>query len=108
MSDRSGADPIGPGREAEEPMGSCLTTYAVEDGVGVLRLDRPRARNAINTQMLEELLGHVASARDDEEVRALVVSSTDHLGLSAGADISEELDADGKVRRMRLFAELYD
>jgi enoyl-CoA hydratase len=85
-----------------------LTTYEVDEGVAVLRLDRPRARNAINTQMLEELLGHVASARDDEEVRALVVSSTDHLGLSAGADISEELDADGKVRRMELFAELYD
>jgi enoyl-CoA hydratase len=85
-----------------------LTTYEVSEGIAVLRFDRPAARNAINTQMLEETLGHLASAREDSEVRALVVSSTDHLGLSAGADISEELDSDGKVRRMQLFADLYD
>jgi enoyl-CoA hydratase len=85
-----------------------LTTYEVDEGVAVLRFDRPAARHAINTRMLEETLAHLASARDDPEVRALVVSSTDHLGLSAGADISEELDAEGKVRRMQLFADLYD
>jgi enoyl-CoA hydratase len=87
---------------------SDLTTYSVEGGVALLRLDRPDARNAINTQMLEEMLRHLGSAHEDEEVRALVISSTDHLGLSAGADIREELDADGRVRRMQLFADLYD
>jgi enoyl-CoA hydratase len=85
-----------------------LTIYGIEDGVALLQLDRPDARNAINTQMLEELLGHLASAREDDDVRALVISSTDHLGLSAGADIREELDPDGRVRRMQLFADLYD
>jgi enoyl-CoA hydratase/carnithine racemase len=84
------------------------TTYDVDEGVALLRLDRPEARNAINTQMLEEILGHLAAARDDERVRALVLSSTDHMGLSAGADVREELDAEGRVRRMELFARLYD
>jgi enoyl-CoA hydratase len=54
------------------------------------------------------MLEHLASARDDEEVRALVVSSSDHMGLSAGADVREELEAEAKVRRMQLFADLYD
>lgn len=85
-----------------------LTTYEVIDGVAVLRLDRPGARNAINTAMLEELLRHLAGAREDPAVRALVVSSTDHLGLSAGADVREQLDEEGRVRRMQLFADLYD
>jgi len=86
-----------------------LTTYDVDEvGVALLRLDRPETRNAINTQMLEEILGHMAAARDDERVRVLVLSSTDHMGLSAGADVREELDADGRVRRMELFARLYD
>ncbi|CAN5148739.1 enoyl-CoA hydratase-related protein [soil metagenome] len=85
-----------------------LTTYDVSEGVAILRLDRPGARNAINTAMLEELLGHIASAREDTEARALVVSSTDHLGLSAGADVREDLDRDGSVGRMQLFADLYD
>lgn len=87
---------------------SDLTTYESADGVAVLRLDRPEARNAINTAMLVELLAHLASAREDPEVRALVVSSSDHMGLSAGADVREQLDAEGRVRRMQLFADLYD
>ncbi len=86
-----------------------LTTYAVdEQGIALLRLDRPRARNAINTQMLAELLEHLAVAREDEAVRVLVISSTDHLGLSAGADVREELDGDAHTARMQLFADLYD
>ncbi len=88
---------------------SSLTTYDVDAaGVALLRLDRPEARNAINTAMLEELLAHLASAREDPAVRVLVVSSSDHMGLSAGADVREELDAEGRVRRMELFARLYD
>jgi len=90
-------------------LNATLTTYDVDDaGVALLRLDRPEARNAMNTQMLEELTGHVAAAREDEAVRVLVVSSTDHMGLSAGADVREELDTEGRVRRMELFAKLYD
>src|SRR5262245_33698878 len=85
------------------------TTYEVDDrGVALLRLDRPRSRNAIDTQMLLELLEHLAVARADEAVRVLAISSTDHMGLSAGADVKEELDEEGKVRRMQLFADLYD
>jgi len=86
-----------------------LTSYSVDEaGVALLRLERAEARNAINTRMLAELIEHLEVARADERVRALVVSSNDHLGLSAGADVREELDADGRVRRMELFARLYD
>jgi enoyl-CoA hydratase len=86
-----------------------LTSYDVDGaGVALLRLDRPEARNAINTQILEEVLGHLAAARDDRGVRVFVLSSTDHMALSAGADVREQLDGDGRVRRMELFARLYD
>ena len=74
----------------------------------MLRLERDEARNAMNTVMLEEILGHLAAARDDDGVRAVVISSNDHLGLSAGADVREEMDTEGKVRRMQLFADVYD
>jgi enoyl-CoA hydratase/carnithine racemase len=85
------------------------TRYSVDDnGVALLQLDRPEVRNAIDTPMLEELLAHIAAAREDEAVRVLVVSSTDHMGLSAGADVREDLDRDGAIRRMQLFADLYD
>jgi len=51
---------------------------------------------------------HLAVARGDEAVRVLTISSADHMGLSAGADVKEGLDEEGKVRRMQLFADLYD
>ena len=86
-----------------------LTSYWVDEkGIALLRLEREKARNAINTEMLEELLVHLTRAKEDTEARVLVISSNDHLGLSAGADVKEELDEAGRVRRMELFARLYD
>lgn len=90
-------------------MSEARTSYEVsEGGVAVLRLTRPEARNAIDTRMLLEMLEHLAVARGDEAVRTLAISSADHMGLSAGADVKEALDEEGKVRRMQLFADLYD
>jgi enoyl-CoA hydratase/carnithine racemase len=86
-----------------------VTSYEVDaQGVALLRLERPQVRNAINTQMLTELLEHVAVARGDEAVRVLVFSSGGHMGFSAGADVKEELDEEGRVQRMQLFADVYD
>ena len=80
-------------------MSELRTGYEVdEQGVAVLRLQRPDARNAMDTQMLVEILEHLAVARDDEAVRVLVISSSDHMGLSAGADIKEAIDEQSKVR----------
>jgi enoyl-CoA hydratase len=88
---------------------TAMTSYEVDErGVAVLRLQRPKSRNAIDTQMLLELLEHLAVARGDEAVRVLLFSSSDHMGFSAGADVKEELDEEGKVRRMQLFADVYD
>jgi enoyl-CoA hydratase len=89
--------------------GERRTGYEVDErGVALLRLERPEARNAMDTQMLVEMLEHLAVARGDDAVRVLVVSSSDQMGLSAGADVKEQLDEKGKVRRMQLFADLYD
>ncbi|HSD24543.1 MAG TPA: enoyl-CoA hydratase/isomerase family protein [Solirubrobacterales bacterium] len=86
-----------------------LTSHSVdENGIALLRLEREEARNAINTEMLVELLAHLSEAKQDPDARVLVISSNDHLGLSAGADVREELDEEGRVHRMELFAQLYD
>ncbi len=85
------------------------TSYEVDErGVALIRLERPQARNAMDSQMLSELLEHLAVARGDDAVRVLVISSAGHLGLSAGADVREKLDHDGHVRRMQQFSDLYD
>ncbi|HEX6116259.1 MAG TPA: enoyl-CoA hydratase/isomerase family protein [Solirubrobacterales bacterium] len=90
---------------ALDPLTSCTRD---EQGIVLIRLERAEARNAINTRMLGELIEHLRRAREDPETRVLVISSNDQMGLSAGADVREELDEEGRVRRMELWAEFYD
>ena len=75
--------------------------------VEVLRLDRPQRRNAMDTALLEALVGALGELAADDALRAVVVSTTDVRALSAGADGGEELDAAGGVQRMELFTALY-
>ncbi len=90
-------------------MSDLRTAYDIDaQGVAVIRLQRPEARNAMDTQMLAETLEHLAVARDDDAVRVLAISSSDHMGLSAGADIKEPIDEQSRVERMQLFADVYD
>ncbi len=78
-----------------------------DDGVAVLRLDRPERRNAMDTALLEAMLSSLAELAADEDVRVLVFSTTSERALSAGADVGEELDAAGGVQRMEAFARFY-
>lgn len=77
------------------------------DAVEIVRLDRPDVRNAMNTALLDELLAVLRELAADARLRALVVSTTSTRALSAGADVSEELDAAGGVARMERFGEVY-
>ena len=79
----------------------------LDDGIEVLRLDRPDRRNAMDTAMLRELLGALEELAADDDLRVLVVSTTSDRALSAGADVGEELDHAGGVARMELFTRLY-
>ncbi|MDT0201039.1 enoyl-CoA hydratase-related protein [Nocardioides sp. AE5] len=62
----------------------------VSDGVGTIRLDRPKM-NALNMQVQEELraAAHEATARDD--VKAVVIYGGERV-FAAGADIKEMAD----------------
>lgn len=59
-----------------------------DEGVLRVRLNRPRARNAINWAMRRELLRVLDGAAEDPDVR-LVVLSGDERAFCAGGDIKE-------------------
>ena len=59
----------------------------VEDGVGTLRLDRPKM-NAIDAQLRVELRAAAVEARDRDDVRAVVLYGGERV-FAAGADIKE-------------------
>jgi enoyl-CoA hydratase/carnithine racemase len=84
-----------------------LTRERLDDGIEVLRLDRPEVRNAMGTELLAELEVALAELAADDELRVLVFSTTSERALCAGADVSEQLDHAGGVARMERFARLY-
>jgi enoyl-CoA hydratase/carnithine racemase len=62
----------------------------VEDGVGTIRLDRPKM-NALNVQVQEEIRAAATEASERDDVRAVVVYGGEKV-FAAGADIKEMND----------------
>ena len=67
-----------------------LVRFDVDDGVGIVRLDRPPA-NAISLQLGLELVDVLREAGSRDDVGAIVVWGGPKL-LAAGADIKEMVD----------------
>jgi enoyl-CoA hydratase/carnithine racemase len=86
---------------------TALTRERRDDGIEVLRLDRPEVRNAMDSAMLAELDAALTELAADPSLKALVFSTTNDRAFCAGADVSEVLDPAGGVARMELFAALY-
>lgn len=59
----------------------------VSDGIGTIRLDRPKV-NALNAQVTREIGDCAVEARDRDDVGAVVVYGGDRV-FAAGADIKE-------------------
>lgn len=78
-----------------------------DDGVEIVRLDRPDVRNALDSATIAVLLATLAELGADPALRVLVLSTTSTRAFCAGADVGEELDRAGGVARMEAFAALY-
>lgn len=62
--------------------------YEAEGMVGVITINRPKALNALNSQVLEEL-DQTLDAVDLESVRVLILTGAGEKSFVAGADIGE-------------------
>ena len=60
--------------------------YAVEDQIATITLNRPEKRNAYIPQMGEEVVAAFRAARDDEAVRAVILTGAGQ-GFCAGVDL---------------------
>lgn len=70
----------------------------IHNRVGLIRLNRPKALNALSHQLLVELMDGLAALDADEQVGAMVVTGNERV-FAAGADISEMIQA-GPVEMM--------
>jgi enoyl-CoA hydratase len=68
-------------------------------GVGLIRLNRPDARNALSRRLMDEVVQAASGFDVDPSVGAIVMTGSEKF-FSAGADIKEMADA-GAVEMMR-------
>lgn len=61
--------------------------YEVVDGVATVTLNRPDQRNALNGDLLAALVESIKQARDDDDVRAVVLTGAGDKVFCAGADL---------------------
>jgi len=63
--------------------------YEKRDRIGFITFNRPKVLNALNRKTMEELNQILIAAREDEDVRVLLLTGAGEKSFIAGADIGE-------------------
>jgi len=64
---------------------------AVEENIGIVTLNRPKVLNALNHELMEELVKALEEFDRDEKIRAIILTGGERA-FAAGADIKEMSD----------------
>ncbi|MGB9641078.1 MAG: enoyl-CoA hydratase-related protein, partial [Anaerolineales bacterium] len=78
-----------------------------QEKVGIVHLNRPQALNALNAQLLHELMDALAYFDQDSTIGAMVISGNERA-FAAGADIREMADASAIEMMQRDTIEQFD
>jgi enoyl-CoA hydratase len=63
--------------------------YTVDGAVATIALDDPDTRNSLSDAMLSDLLAAFAEAKDDDAVRAVILTSTHEKVFSSGGNVAQ-------------------
>jgi enoyl-CoA hydratase/carnithine racemase len=63
--------------------------YEKRDRIGFITFNRPKVLNALNRKTMEELNQLLIAAREDEDLRVLILTGAGEKSFVAGADIGE-------------------
>jgi enoyl-CoA hydratase/carnithine racemase len=80
-----------------------VIVYEKQDGIGYITLNRPKALNAYNIKMRDELYEAIGAIKDDPDVEVVILKGAGEKAFCAGADLTEFLTAPPPVfaRRAR-------
>jgi enoyl-CoA hydratase len=62
--------------------------YETSNGVATVTLDQPDTRNALSNELLVDLIAAFETARDDDAVRCVVLTSSHETVFSSGANLA--------------------
>lgn len=63
--------------------------YQTDNGTGMITLNRPKALNALNSELLTELNGLLDEIAQDDSVKVIIITGSGDKAFVAGADIAE-------------------
>lgn len=65
--------------------------YEKNQHIATITINRPRALNAFNSQMLDEMTEVLKTAEEDLDIRCVIVTAAGERAFTAGGDIKEEV-----------------
>jgi enoyl-CoA hydratase/carnithine racemase len=79
--------------------------YSVMDGIGVLTINRPEARNALNWRAQEGFAAVIESASQDSNLRVLIITAAGDKAFASGGDLKElaghtDFDSGARLNRV--------
>jgi enoyl-CoA hydratase/carnithine racemase len=95
-------------------MAQGILLYVVDEGIARITINRPERRNSLSWAVITELRAAMARAKEDPDVRVVVLTGAGDKAFSAGADLTgmasgasfaELHDARGELAR--LFLDMY-
>ena len=75
--------------------------FSKENRIATITLNRPEKLNAYSEVMVHEILAALADARDDESVRAVILTGSGR-GFCSGGDVSRDFQYPSRYRGHRL------
>jgi len=66
-----------------------LVLFNVEEGIGIITINRPKALNALNGDVLGQLEAILDRIKTDESVKVVILTGAGDKAFIAGADIAE-------------------
>ena len=72
--------------------------YKVEDGIATIQLNRPKALNALNSEINQDIMAAINLVKADPSVRVLIMTGSERA-FAAGADVKEMAEATPRYAR---------
>jgi 2-(1,2-epoxy-1,2-dihydrophenyl)acetyl-CoA isomerase len=82
-------------RERRLEMSEPTVLLTKEEGIALIKLNRPKLYNAINRQLTSELLEILKQVKEDSEVRAVILTG-EGKAFCSGQDLNERSDFTGE------------